>query len=134
MAKQFTAAELANITQSALVGAKNHLLFDIDDLENAGSSDVSFLANPRYEDMMRSSQAGLICIDKKTKLTEGKNYLVSDNPSSCFQQIAELFYQDKLKKSSLSGIHSAAVIASNVKIGKNVTIGPCTTIDSGCSI
>lgn len=134
MARSFSAKHLADLSGSTLVGDPEYLLSDVDDLENAGPEDVSFLANPRYEEMMKLSKAGLICIHNKASFPEGKQYLLSENPSSTFQKIVELIYKEKLQIATWSGIHPTAIIAPDVIIGENVTIGPYCTIDSGCSI
>ncbi len=134
MAKSFTAKQLADLTGSTLVGDPDYLLNDVNDLENASPEEVSFLANPRYEETMKTSRSGLICIHAKASLPAGKQFLLSDNPSATFQQIVELLYKEKLAGGHWKGIHSTAVIAEDVVIGADVTIGPYCTIDKGCMI
>ncbi|HAB98390.1 MAG TPA: hypothetical protein DCE71_01040 [Parachlamydiales bacterium] len=86
--KSFSLAELARQTGSQLIGNPDHLVTGVNTLEEALSSDVSFLANPRYQEAMKKSIAGVICVQEP--LADGKNYLVSNNPSLTFQRIAEL--------------------------------------------
>lgn len=132
MPKEFTLEELATLTKSIYVGNPNHSVSYINNLESASNCEVSFLANPRYKELLKVTQAGVICIDKETSIIEGKNFLISNNPSKTFQLIT-----DAMLSSSASGfvkIHASAVLHESVRYGENVTIGPNTTIDQGVTI
>jgi UDP-3-O-[3-hydroxymyristoyl] glucosamine N-acyltransferase len=132
--KTFTLEELAQHTQSRFVGNKNTTVCGVNGLEEATSEDVSFLANPRYEETMKRSGAGIFCIGPGVELKEGKNYLISNNPSAIFQKIAELLLSFKNTLSGFQGIHPTAQIHPTAKIEKNVTIGPYAVIDMHVSI
>jgi UDP-3-O-[3-hydroxymyristoyl] glucosamine N-acyltransferase len=127
--KSFTLAELADLLHAELIGRAEHRISGANALDKATQSDASFLANPRYRSALKESLAGVICIDRQTPFIEGKNFLVSDDPSRTFQKIAELllFYQNK---SAFTGIHPTAVIDSTASLGKDVTIGPYAVIDA----
>lgn len=133
-AKKYTLAELATLTQATLIGNPDHAISGVESLDNASLDDASFLANPRYREAMEKSHAGVICIDPNTPRLEGKNYLVSDNPSKTFQQIAEVLLNAEYNQSGFSGIHPTAVIHPSAKIGKEVSIGPHCVIDQGAVI
>lgn len=126
---QQTLKNLANLTQTKLIGDPEHLITGVDDLAHARSSDASFLANPLYRPQLKTTQAGVICIDPATPRIEGKNYLISDNPSETFQQIIKLFATET-PSSGFQGIHPSAVIHPTALIGPDVTIGPCCVIDA----
>ncbi len=146
MSKKYSLADLAQLTKAKLIGDPNYLVSNVDGLDSAGENDASFLANPRYNEMMKRSHAGVICIDEKTAIIEGKNFLVSDNPSKTFQLIAETFMKDILCLTGFSGIHPSAVIHESVQLGQDIMIGPNVTVDqdviigdrtrifAGCSI
>ncbi len=132
MAKSFSLKELADLTQSTLIGDPTFSVKGIDTLESASACDASFLANPRYLEAMRASKAGVICIGSQTEQTPGKNYLISDDPSRTFQKIAELLLASV--QSGFEGIHSTAVIHESAILGDNVTIGPYAVIDKNVRI
>ena len=69
----------------------------------------------------------MICIDRQTPLQDGKNYLITDDPSRAFQKIVELLHQ--AGSSAFSGIHPTAVIHPTATLGKEVSIGPYAVID-----
>jgi UDP-3-O-[3-hydroxymyristoyl] glucosamine N-acyltransferase len=132
MSKRFTLAELALKTGSELIGNEAFLISGVNTLEQAGGEDASFLANCRYNEAMKISSAGVICVDRKTSLIEGKNYLLSNNPSLAFQIITELLLLSG--RSGFSGIHPTAIIHETAQIGRNVTIGPYVVIDKDVKI
>lgn len=124
----YTLEELAEITQSKLLGKPDLTITGVDELETAGPFDLSFLANPKYRDAAKRSKAGALCIDFHTTPLEGKDYLISTNPSETFQKIIPLFLSDK-SASGFKGIHPTAVIHQSAKISKNASIGPYVVID-----
>lgn len=125
--------KLAEITGAKLHGDSEILISSVADLESATAIDASFLANPLYTPLLKTTQAGVVCLDASAELLEGKNYLISENPSLTFQQIAE-FLIDQRKPTGFTGIHPTAVIHADAKIGKNVSIGPYAVIDYGAVI
>lgn len=131
--REFTLAELAEKTSARLVGNPEVIISGVDTLEEATPRDASFLANPRYNEAMKQSKAGVICIAPDTPLIESKNYLISISPSLTFQTIAHLLLSSQ-KKSAFQGIHPTAVIHPSALIGQNVMIGPYAVIDQGCII
>ena len=129
--KSFKLAELAHLTSSTLVGDPECLITGVNTLEEALSNDASFFANPRYREAMKKSKAGVICAQAPE--SDGRNYLVSENPSRAFQIIAEKLLL-KSRESAFQGIHPTAVIHPSAKIGLEVTIGPYAVIDRDTTI
>lgn len=134
MTKQFSLADLSKLTETELVGDPNLQISSVDNLESASEQDASFLSNPKYNEAMKQSKAGVICIDRKTTLVEGKNFLVSDNPSRTFQLIAEKILASTGQASGFKGVHPSAVVHETATIGKDVTIGPCAVIDAHAKV
>lgn len=125
---QFTLQELAALLAARLIGDPSLQITGVDALDEASSSDLSFLANSRYTEAMKKSRAGAICVDATAPLTEGKNYLICDNPSRAFQIIAEKFLGTS-EESGFQGIHPTAVIHPTAKIDPSAQIGPYAVID-----
>ena len=130
MAKAFSLGELSELTETELVGDPDLEISSVDNLESASEKDASFLANPKYNEAMKQSKAGVICIDRKTALVKGKNFLISDNPSRTFQLIAEKIIASTHQTSGFKGIHPTAVVHESAKIEKDVMIGPHAVIDA----
>ncbi len=128
----YTLKELGALIGAQLIGDPSLVISGVNTLEEASGSDASFLANPRYLEAMKQSKAGVICIASGIVLPEGKNFLVSPDPSRAFQQIAELLIP--VARSGFTGIHPSAVIHETAVIGPDVTIGPNAVIDRGAKI
>jgi UDP-3-O-[3-hydroxymyristoyl] glucosamine N-acyltransferase len=133
-AKKYSLKELAQITNSAIDGDQNLEISGVNDLDSAEPSDASFLANAKYKEAMIKSKAGVICIHSTIERIPGKNYLISENPSRCFQMIVELFLFDDNNQSGFTGIHPTAIIHPSSFIGSDVDIGPYVVIDQNCII
>ncbi len=125
---------LAKLTEARLIGDPEHIITGVEDIANATSSDASFLSNPLYRPLLKTTHAGVICIDPSTPLIEGKNYLVSDRPSETFQQIVKLFFSPEKTASGFHGIHPTAVIHPTAQVALNATIGPYSVVDAHCII
>ncbi len=127
--RSYLLKELAALTAAKLIGNPELIIEGVNTLDEASSSDLSFLANPLYNEAMKQSKAGAVCVSNDFPLPEGRSFLVSDNPSATFQKIAETLLLFKTQGSGFQGIHPTAVIHPSVIIGRNVTIGPHAVID-----
>ncbi|MBS0620932.1 MAG: UDP-3-O-(3-hydroxymyristoyl)glucosamine N-acyltransferase [Verrucomicrobia bacterium] len=134
MQRSFTLAELSELTHSSLVGNPAYRITGVEALDSAGPEDASFLANPRYRPLLKQTQAGVICVDSQTPLEEGKNFLVSENPSRTFQTLIEALLISPENFTGFEGIHPTAIVHPSAIIEKDVQIGPCSVVDQGCVI
>jgi UDP-3-O-[3-hydroxymyristoyl] glucosamine N-acyltransferase len=125
--------ELATKLGVRFLGNGSHLLSGVETLDEAGSEDVSFLANPRYHQAMKSSQAGAICIADEHLCASGQNALITSDPSKAFQEIA-LFFLGRPPTSGFTGIHPTAVVAPTACIDPTATIAPYAVIDRGVNV
>jgi UDP-3-O-[3-hydroxymyristoyl] glucosamine N-acyltransferase len=129
--KKLTLANLAELTSAKLVGNPDTLITGVNTLEDATTTDLSFLANPKYTEAMKQSKAGAICAINA--IIDGRNYLLSENPSRTFQMIAELLLSSS-QKTGFSGIHPTAVIHPTAKVHPTANVGPFAVIDQDVEI
>lgn len=122
--KKYLLKELAEKLNVTLLGDPDYEISGVGGLDDATSSDISFLANPRYLDLMNKSKAGAICISLDQPVQEGKNFLICPNPSECFQKLIELFIPQLPLSDFSSGIHPTAVIDKTATIAPEAHIGP----------
>jgi UDP-3-O-[3-hydroxymyristoyl] glucosamine N-acyltransferase len=132
--KSFTLEELAQLTNSRLIGSAEYQILDVAPLESATHQDASFLANPRYESAMKKSTAGVIFIAPSVPLIDGRNFLINDNPSQAFQKVVEAFHANATELTGFKNIHQTAVVDPSATIGSNVQIGPHAVIDKDVKI
>jgi len=88
-------------------------------LEQATSSQLTFLANPKYSPKVKKTQAAAVLV---SAFVEGVSaaQLISSNPYYDFSRALALFYQPpKLAP----GIHPLAWIAPSAKVGEGASIG-----------
>lgn len=133
MSKQITLEEIEKNLNVQIIGDKKTTISGVQSLDKASSSDVTFFHNEKYKSLLEKSKAGAICIAPSFTPVEGKNFIVSEDPSKTFAQITELLIED-LSPSGFTGIHPTAVIHQSAKIGKDVQIGPYVVIDKECII
>ena len=131
--RTLTLEALAKLTGAKLAGDPTHTITGVANLESASPSDAAFLANSRYEKQMRQSAAGVIFIVPTTSQDQGRNYLITEDPSLAFQMAIEAFLADT-KTTGFEGIHPSAIIHKTAQIGKNVTVGPNAVIDAEVTI
>lgn len=99
-------------------------------MEEAGPTELTFLANPKYTRKVKDSRAAAILVNHPI---EGAAIacLVSSNPYLDFARALELFYQSPRPA---PGVHPTAVIAPSAKIGENASIGAYTVIGENVAI
>lgn len=128
MTKSLTTQQLAELTESKLVGDPALRIDDVADIDIAKPHHATFLSNPLYTKSLQTTQAGVVFVDGKTNLPEGKTYLVAANPSTAFQK-AIVHYKGGIPRTGFHGIHPTAVIHATAKLGENVNVGPHAVID-----
>ena len=101
-------------------------------LEQALSTDISFLVSDKFLDQFAVSKAAVVIVAKEypeVKIPQ----LVHVNPYFAFGIACSFFV--KRATSSFSGAVSAlAILGKNIKLGKNITIYPHATIDDNAEI
>lgn len=132
--KTFKLAHIAAMTQSKLIGNPDYEIEGVADLERASAKEASFLENPRYEQAMQKSHAGVIFVNSHMPLAGDRNFLINENPSLAFQQLIDAFFKEKEELTGFEGIHPTAVIHETCQIGANVKIGPHAVIDKEAKI
>jgi UDP-3-O-[3-hydroxymyristoyl] glucosamine N-acyltransferase len=99
-------------------------------IEEAGPQQITFISNPKYASLVKSTQAAAILVTPDFP-AEGRPVLRHANPYLSFARALELFYQPPQYE---AGIHPTAVIDSTAAIGTGAHIGPYVVIDSGVVI
>ncbi len=111
--------DLAAALGCELHGDQNLEITGVAGMERASSTELTFLANPKYAHKVKQSPAGAILV---SRIVEGLSMpqLLSTQPYVDFARALELFYQPPRPA---PGIHPMAAIAASAKIGDNASIG-----------
>jgi UDP-3-O-[3-hydroxymyristoyl] glucosamine N-acyltransferase len=131
---------------SAASGRKLPRIQGLGTLSSAGATEISFLANPRYQSQLPGTQAGAVIVspDVEQALTaavEGADApsapgfarVVCKNPYLLYARIAQWFDRARRPKPE-AFIHPSAVVAEDAVIGANVRIGPHCVVEAGARI
>ncbi len=92
---------------------------------------LSFLSNPRLRGELRGTGAAVVIVaprDAELLVTPG---LVAADPYLAYARIAALFDPDR---EFVPGVHPAAVVAADVRLGEGVGIAPGAVIESGAQL
>ena len=99
-------------------------------IEEAGPSQVTFVANPKYAPAAHTTRAAAVIVSEDFPAIPGA-MLRSRNPYLCFARCLEMFYQ---APKYMPGIHPTAVVHESARIGSNAHIGPYVVIDQDVRI
>lgn len=124
---QFTAKDIAFMLNGTVEGdplvEANHLA----KIEEGGTGSLSFLANPKYEQFLYTTNASVVIVNSDLHLTAPvKATLIRvENAYTSFSLLLEKYNTIKLNK---SGIEEPHFIHASAKIGKEPYIGAFTYI------
>ena len=130
---EFTAATIAGFLKGEIEGNPNVKVNTVAKIEEGHEGALSFLANPKYEHYIYTTQSSVILVNKDLLLSEKINATLIRVPNAyeAFASLLTLVEQSKPKK---KGIHPTAVIESTSKVGKDVFIGAYAYIGENCSV
>ena len=128
--KEITLKEMARILNAELVGDGRVVVTGVRPLDEAMSTDLSFLSNPRYRSSLETTRAGGIIVSPGS-ITEGKNLLIMDDPYFGFALAMEAFFGEDYIP---SGISTQAFIHAGAGIGSDPSIHPFAVVEKGAVV
>lgn len=129
----YTIAELAALTGAAFSGDGQKRISGIGTIQDADSSQATFLANPLYRKYLGTTQAGVVVVTQEdAQQIKSSNLLISGNPYATYAKIAQLFFPTH--SPTKQQIHPTAVISPSALIAEHVIIGPHAVIGEHVSI
>jgi UDP-3-O-[3-hydroxymyristoyl] glucosamine N-acyltransferase len=99
-------------------------------MEHAGSTELTFLANPKYAHKVKHTRAAAVLVSKPIDALEAAQ-LLSTNPYLDFARALALFYRPPRPT---QGIHELASIAPSARIGAGASIGPFAVVGDNVTI
>ncbi|AVF95868.1 UDP-3-O-(3-hydroxymyristoyl)glucosamine N-acyltransferase [Vibrio diabolicus] len=129
--KTLTLAELATITGGELFGDESLVVSRVAPMDKAQEGDVTFLSNPKYAKHLSECQATVVMVKAEHKEQCVGNALVVSDPYVAFARVVQAM--DTTPKPA-DDIAPSAVIAADVKMGENVTIGANAVIETGVEL
>ncbi len=123
---QFTAAQLANMLQGTIDGDANAQVNSIGKIESAQPNELCFLSNPKYENYLYTSKAGIVLVNNNLQLKQPVSATLirvvdAYKAFALLLQQYQTIVEQQFKK---TGIATSAHIEDSATIGKDVYIGP----------
>ena len=123
-------SEIARQLSCALDGDGAVEITGVAGMDQAGPSELTFLANPRYASRLSRSRAAAVIVSPEGDPV-GRAALRSPNAYLCFARALELFYRPPRPA---PGVHPQAAITAGARLGKNASVGPFIFIDEDVEI
>jgi UDP-3-O-[3-hydroxymyristoyl] glucosamine N-acyltransferase len=127
-----TVAELAQKLGVAFEGDGSCQIKGIAGIRDAVPGDIAFVANPRYASDAAQTKASAVIVTKNWTRPCPAVLIRADDPDKAFAQVALLFAPPPVIPAP--GIHPAAVIAKDVRLGADVSVGPHCVLEPGVKV
>lgn len=139
----YTLAEIAARIGGRVLGDASVRISQINTLERADSSQISFLTNSKYHAQLAVTNAGAVILGEADADATGLPRIISANPYACFAKVSALLNPFP---ETTSGVHSSAVVGEGAQIdpaasvaamavvGRGAIIGAHSVIGEGCVI
>lgn len=120
---QFTAAQIAMIISGKVEGNADAAVGSFGKIEEAKKGQLAFLANPKYEEFLYSTEASIIIINESQELKQPIEATLIKVPDaySAFATLLDRYQQ--LQRQQLVGVQQPSYVAATAKIGDQVFIG-----------
>jgi len=119
---KFTAEQIAGILEGEVVGNPQAEVFKLAKIEEGTSGSLTFLANPKYQQYIYSTQATITIVNRtfEPEADIFTTLIKVDDAYKSFSKLLEYYNQVKLMK---SGIEQPSVVSENVTYGENLYLG-----------
>jgi len=130
---EFTAAIIAGFLKGEIEGNPDVKVNTIAKIEEGTEGALSFLANPKYEHYIYTTNSSIVLVNKSfnaSKKIEATLIRVED-AYEAFASLLRLVDQARPRK---KGVHPTAVIESSATVGSDVYIGPYAYVGENCVV
>ena len=125
-----TLAELADLVKGKIVGDPTMVITGVSEIQNGRESTITFLGNLKYKKYLLTTGASAVVVPEASLLGNTPG-IVHHNPQLA---IAKILGEFTPELQYTSGVNETAYVDSKAKIGKNVTIGAFSVIETGVII
>jgi len=125
---KFTALQIATHISGTIEGDETTSVNGFSKIEEGKEGDISFLANPKYEDHLYATKASIVVVSNVLELRETvKPTLIRvSDPYASFAKLMR--YYQNLLSTNLVGIEQPSFVYPSAQIGKNVYIAAFTYV------
>lgn len=120
---EFSADQIAMLIDGKVEGDASVTVRSFGKIEEAQQGQLAFLANPKYEDFLYSTNASVIIINENLELKEAIKSTLIRVPDAYSAFALLLRKYEEMMKQQMTGIQQPSFIASSAKTGEGVFIG-----------
>lgn len=131
---EFSLSYLADKINARVEGDGELAVSGLATLQNAGGTELSFLANPAYEKYLSDTEAGAVILTEAAAAAYSGNKLIHDNPYQAYAELSHLWAFSSSKKVDSTQIHPSAHVDGSASLGQGVRVGPGVVIEPGVVI
>jgi UDP-3-O-[3-hydroxymyristoyl] glucosamine N-acyltransferase len=114
----FTAQQIALLIQGKIEGEATAVVNQFGKIESAMPGEISFLANPKYEDFLYTTKASIVIVNESLVLKNKIGSTLIRVPDAYAAFATLLTKYQEMKNENLVGIQSPSFIASTAKLGE----------------
>ncbi|MFN5421992.1 MAG: UDP-3-O-(3-hydroxymyristoyl)glucosamine N-acyltransferase [bacterium] len=120
---QFSAQQISSLINGKIEGNPDIIVGGFAKIEEALPTDLAFLSNPKYQEYLYSTKAGIVIINEGFELKSSvtSTLIRVKDAYSAFATLMD--YYQKMQATKLVGIQEPVYIHPSAKIGKDVYIG-----------
>ncbi|MEN9685710.1 MAG: UDP-3-O-(3-hydroxymyristoyl)glucosamine N-acyltransferase, partial [Bacteroidota bacterium] len=131
---QFTATQIAMIISGKLEGNAMAAVGSFGKIEEALEGQLSFLANPKYEEHLYNTKASVVIINESLELKQAVTPTLIRVPDAYTAFATLLAKYQEMKTQQLTGIQEPNYIAKSAKLGEQIFIGAFAYIADNVTI
>ncbi len=130
----FTANQIAVLIKGTIEGNADTAVDSFGRIEEAQNGQLAFLANPKYEDFLYTTQATVVIVSDKLELKQSVDCTLIRVPDPYSAFAVLLHYYEQLKTQQLNGVQEPSFISPTAKKGENVFVGAFAYIGEASEI
>ncbi|MCX8019359.1 MAG: UDP-3-O-(3-hydroxymyristoyl)glucosamine N-acyltransferase [Chitinophagaceae bacterium] len=120
---KFTAAEIARIIDGRIEGDPHTSVSSFGKIEEAGEGQLTFLANPRYEEFLYTTKASVILLNSSFEPKQPVKATLIRVPDAYSAFAVLLTRYQEIMQQKLTGIQQPSHIEESASLGEHVFVG-----------
>jgi UDP-3-O-[3-hydroxymyristoyl] glucosamine N-acyltransferase len=128
-----TLGEIASFLLGKVMGDPQVVIEDIRGIDEAGTGDLTFIANPKYLKSIETTKASAILVSPQIEKID-RNLIVVDDPYIALGRVLGLFYpedRDTPRVSAETFIEEGAIVSRDAHVYPGVYIGREARVEQG---
>jgi len=129
---QFSALQIAAHINGRIEGNPDAKVASVAKIEEAGEGQLSFVANPKYQEYLYTTRASILIINEDLPVTGAvaPTLIRVKDAYNGFASLLQL-YNEMISRSTKRGIEQPAYVAESTVLGKDIYIGAFSYVGEG---